>query len=61
MDTLPDEFLDYTVVNCEVGIIDEKYHYRVDKPITTLLVDEETNEVIILNDSQDTPTNNEDK
>ena len=53
--TLPDEFLEYTVVNGEVGIIDDEYHYRLDKPVTTLTVDEENKEIIILNDTQETP------
>jgi hypothetical protein len=57
LDTLPDEFLEYSVVNGEVGIIDDKYHYRVDKPITTLLVDEENNEIVILNDTVKSPEN----
>jgi hypothetical protein len=55
LDTLPDEFLEYSVVNGEVGIIDDEYHYRVDKPVTTLTVDEENKEIIILNDTQETP------
>jgi len=59
INALPDEFLDYSVVNGEVGLLDDEFHYRLDKPITTLLVDEESKEVIILNDSQDTPENDE--
>ena len=55
LNTLPDEFLEYTVVNGEVGIIDDEYHYRLDKPVTTLTVDEENKEIIILNDTQETP------
>lgn len=55
LDTLPDEFLEYTVVNGEVVIIDDEYHYRLDKPVTTLTVDEENKEIIILNDTQETP------
>jgi len=55
LDTLPDEFLEYTIVNGEVGIIDDEYHYRLDKPVTTLTVDEEHQEIIILNDTQETP------
>jgi hypothetical protein len=57
LDTLPDEFLDYTVVNGEVGFLDEQYHYRVDKPVTTLLVDEDNKEIVILNDTQETVEN----
>jgi hypothetical protein len=50
---LPEEFLEYSVMNGEFGMIDEEYHYRVDKPITTLTVDEETKEVVFLNDTYD--------
>jgi hypothetical protein len=60
LDTLPDEFLDYTVVNGEVGFLDEQYHYRVDKPVTTLLVDEVNKEIVILNDTQETIENDGD-
>jgi hypothetical protein len=49
LDKLPEEFLDFSVVNGEVG-----YMYRIDKPITTLTVDEENKEIVILNDSQET-------
>ena len=49
INSLPEEFNEHTVVNGEIGIIDEEYHYRVDKPITTCMVDEETKEVVLLN------------
>ena len=51
INNLPDTFNDYKVVNGEVGKLDEKYHYRVDNPLTTLMVDEETKEVVLMNDS----------
>jgi hypothetical protein len=35
-------------------MLDGEYMYRLDKPITTLTVDEENKEVVILNDSQET-------
>jgi hypothetical protein len=54
LDKLPEEFLDFNVVNGEVGMLDGEYMYRLDKPVTTLTVDEENKEVIILNDSQET-------
>ena len=41
----PEEFNEYTVVNGEIGMLDNQYHYRVDKPITTMTVDEQTKEV----------------
>lgn len=52
VNSLPDEFLEYSVVNGETGKIDEDYHFRVDKPVTTLLVDKENKEIVILNDSE---------
>lgn len=49
---LPETFDEYSVVNGEVGILDEQYHYRVDKPLTTLLVDENSHEIIFMNDGE---------
>jgi alpha-acetolactate decarboxylase len=57
LDKLPEHMLDFTVVNGEVGMLDGEYMYRIDKPITTLTVDEENKEVVILNDSQETEDN----
>ena len=53
LDTLPEEFLEFNVVNGEIGMLDDQYMYRVDKPVTTITVDEETKEVVILNDTQE--------
>jgi hypothetical protein len=55
IETLPEEFLQYSLVNGEVGVLDDQYHYRLDKPVTTLLVDEEHQEIVILNDSTEKP------
>ena len=57
INNLPEEFLEFSVVNGEVGVLDDEFHYRLDKPITTLLVDEESKEVIILNDAIEFPEN----
>ena len=57
LDKLPEEFLDFNVVNGEIGMLDDQYMYRVDKPVTTLTVDEENKEIVILNDSQETEDN----
>jgi hypothetical protein len=54
LDKLPENFLDFNVVNGEVGMLDGEYMYRLDKPVTTLTVDEENKEIVILNDSQET-------
>lgn len=53
LNTLPEEFNDYSVVNAELGIIDEEYSYRFDKPVTTLAISEESKEILILNDIQE--------
>jgi hypothetical protein len=52
---LPEEFMDYTLVNGEEGILDGEVFYRVDKPIVTLLVDKEHKEIVVLNGSEETP------
>ena len=54
LNNLPESFLEFEVVNGEVGMLDDQYMYRVDKPVTTLTVDEENKEVVVLNDSQET-------
>ena len=53
LDGLPEDFMDFSVVNGEIGMLDDEYMYRIDKPVTTLTVDEENKEVIILNDTQE--------
>lgn len=53
INSLPEEFNDHTVVNGKVGVLDEQYHYRVDSPITTLMVDEENKEIVVMYDDQD--------
>lgn len=53
LNSLPEEFNEYTVVNGEIGMLDNQYHYRVDKPITTMTVDEQTKEVVFLNDTEE--------
>jgi hypothetical protein len=54
LDKLPEEFMDFSVVNGEVGMLEGQYMYRLDKPVTTLTVDQENKEIVILNDSQET-------
>jgi len=50
---LPEEFMSFTVVNGEYGVLEDEVYFRVDKPVTTISIDMETNEVLILNDSKD--------
>lgn len=51
VNSLPEEFDDYTVVNGEIGMLEDEYWYRMDKPITTLNVDLENREIFIFNDA----------
>lgn len=57
LDILPEEFNDYGVVNGEVGKINEDdpddYHYRIDKPILSIIVDEKTKELCLLHQSEE--------
>jgi|688.fasta_scaffold473587_5 hypothetical protein len=53
VNSLPEEFLEYDVVQGEEGKIDEEFYYRIDKPITSLNVDEETKEILILIEGKD--------
>lgn len=57
LDNLPDEMKNFTVVNGEVGLIDGKYMYQVDKPLTTLTVDADNKEIVLMNDSNETEEN----
>ena len=50
IEQLPEEFLEYEIVNAEMG--EDKvneFSYRLDKPVTTCAIDEETKELLILN------------
>jgi hypothetical protein len=49
INSLPEEFFYFDVVNAESGETEE-FNYRLDKPIVTLDVDEETQEVLIITD-----------
>lgn len=49
---LPDTFDEFDVVNGEYGKFsgDEEYVYRIDRPISTIFVDEENNEICMLHE-----------
>ena len=50
IDNLPEEFLEYEIVNAEMAEDSiEEFTYRLDKPVTTLAIDEESKELLILN------------
>jgi len=51
IERLPEEFLEFDVVNAEEGPNDGgDVYYRLDKPITSLNVNEESEEILFLND-----------
>ena len=52
LNTLPEEFDAFEVVNGEVGMLGEEYHYRVDKPIAACTVDEQTKEIIFMHQAE---------
>lgn len=53
IESLPKDFLSYSVVNATVMSLDEEgdYSVRLDKPVTTLTVDEANQEILIMNDN----------
>ena len=51
IETLPVEFLEFEAVNAEeVQMIDGAVYYRLDKPIVSLNICQESKEVLFLND-----------
>lgn len=51
IDTLPEEFLEFSVVNAEMGEVgDGELTYRLDMPVVAVSVDEESKEILILNE-----------
>jgi len=59
IDTLPKEFLEFDVVNAEEGLLTEdgEYTYRMDKPVVSLNVHVENQEILILNQNKDDESN----
>ena len=55
IDTLPKEFLEFDVVNAEECLLTEdgECTYRMDKPVVSLNVDVENQEILILNQNKD--------
>lgn len=54
IETLPEDFLEYEVMNAEKGELGSEgiYTYRLDKPVVTLDVDTESEEVLFINDTE---------
>lgn len=59
IDTLPEEFMEFNVVNGEEGKLDDQHFYRLDKPVVSLLVDKESKEFILLSDKNEPFTDDE--
>ena len=53
VNSLPESFDEFLVMNGKVGQLDEQYNYRVDTPITTLMVDEISKEILVMHDDQE--------
>jgi hypothetical protein len=48
LNTLPEEFDKFEIVNGDFGVLNDQYHYRVDKPILACTVDDQTKEIIFM-------------
>lgn len=53
INTLPEEFMEFNVVNGEEGQLDDQYFYRLDKPVVSLVVDKESKEFVLLSDKEE--------
>lgn len=60
VNNLPGEFENYEIMNGEFGVLDTEHVYRLDKPVTTLYVDQENKEILILNDIEEKEDDDED-
>lgn len=49
VNSLPEAFDNFVIVNGEEGELDGEHWYRVDKPVVSLGVDEDTAEILIMN------------
>lgn len=52
VNSLPEELDSFEIVNGEIGMLGEQYHYRVDKPIVACTVDEESKEIIFMHQAE---------
>lgn len=55
LDALPEEFDNFGVVNGEYGkfAVEDGFHYRADKPINAAVIDEETEELCVLHQTEE--------
>ena len=59
INTLPEEFMEFNVVNGEEGQLDEQYFYRLDKPVVSLVVDKESKVFVLLSNKNEAFTDDE--
>jgi hypothetical protein len=59
INTLPEEFMEFHIVNGEEGQLDGKYFYRLDKPVGSLVIDKESKEFILLSPKEELFNNDE--
>lgn len=52
LNSLPKEFDDFQLVNGEYGQVNNEHYYRIDKPVIQLNIDEDTEELCILHQSE---------
>lgn len=53
LQSLPEEFNKYDCVNGEYSVLGGELYHRVDKPILSITVNEETKEVLFLHQTQE--------
>ena len=53
LNSLPSSFDDYEITNGEYGKANDENYFRIDKPVIFLSVDEDTQELCILHQSED--------
>jgi len=53
INSLPEEFNNFQVMNGGETVKEDIYMYRIDSPITTCVVDKESKNIIFLNDFYD--------
>jgi Fe-S-cluster formation regulator IscX/YfhJ len=53
INSLPEDFNDFQVMNGGETVKEDIYMYRIDSPITTCVVDKESKNIIFLNDFYD--------
>ena len=53
VNSLPKEYDEHVVVLGKVGTLNNEHMYRVDNPVTTCMVDLETNEIVLMSDDDE--------